>query len=47
MKNWGRILSLIMAGEDLVISLAYFFQGNYRMGLYWLLAAGLTTTIAW
>jgi hypothetical protein len=47
MKNWGRILALTMAGEDLVISLAYLFQGNYRMTLYWFFASGITATVAW
>jgi len=45
--NWGRTLSLSMAGADLVISLAYLFHKDVRMTLYWFFAACLTATISW
>ena len=45
--NWGRTLSFIMAGEDLVIALVYMYQGNVRMGIYWLGATVICTAVAW
>jgi len=45
--NWGRFLSLTMAGEDVIIALVYGYQGNYRMLIYWGAAAVITTAVAW
>lgn len=45
--NWGRVLSLIMAGEDLIIALVYGYQGNIRMCIYWLAATTICAAVSW
>jgi hypothetical protein len=45
--NWGRILSLIMASEDVIIALVYGYQGHGRLCIYWLAAAVITAAVAW
>lgn len=42
-----KILPTVLIIIDLGASVPYFLQGNWRMGLYWLFAAGLTTVVTW
>jgi hypothetical protein len=42
--NLGPYIVWILCAEEVLVSLAYLFSGNYRMAIYW--AAGATICAA-
>lgn len=42
-----KILPTILIVIDILSSIPYWHQGNWRMGVYWLCAAGLTFVVTY
>ena len=42
-----KTLPTIMIIIDLCASIPYWFNGEWRMGLYWLFAAGITAVVTY
>ena len=42
-----KILPTVMIIIDLCASVPYWYNGNWRMGLYWIFAAGLTAMVTY
>ena len=43
----AQILPTILMVIDLGAAVPYFADGNWRRGLYWLFACGLTGVVTW
>jgi hypothetical protein len=44
--NWGKILTWAMAVLCLAASVGYFWQGDWKRGVYFVLCTGLNTVMA-
>jgi len=45
--NWGKLLGSLTVLLSLLASLAYFWQRDYRRGIYWAAAAVLTGSVTY
>lgn len=43
--NWGKALAIAMIILSVGASIGYFIAGDWKRGLYWLFAAGITSTV--
>lgn len=43
--KWGKLLVALMAVECLGATIAYAYQGNYKLALYWLFATGINSVV--
>ena len=43
--NWGKILATVLVVLQTGTCLAYFVQGDWKHGLYWLFADGITIVV--
>ena len=45
MMNYGKMLAEVMIVLDVLASIGYTCQGDYRHAIYWLAAGVLTATV--
>lgn len=44
--NWAKAVVILMATECICASVAYFYQHNWKLGIYWLLAGGINAVVS-
>ena len=45
--NYARILALTFCGEEVIVSLVYGLQKDWRMCIYWFAAAVIGVAVVW
>jgi len=46
-RNYARIIALTFCAEEVIVSLAYAVQRDWRMTVYWFAAAVIGVTVVW